>query len=322
MDYVILDLEWNQAADKSAEDGRIPFEIIEIGAVKTDSRGRVLDEFSTLIRPQVYPELFYRVEEVVRISPGELESRGKTFAQAMEEFVSWCKEDCMFCTWGSMDLTEFQKNIAYYNIKNPFPFPFYYYDIQKLYSIQYGDGKSRCSLETAIREMGLVLDQPFHRALSDAWYTALVMNCLRMQTLKKMVSVDYFRVPSTQSEEIYLVFDGYSKFVSKTYPSREEAMKARNVTSMVCYRCGHNVRRRLSWFTDQSRHYYALAYCPQHGWLKGKIRAKKVPGSDMIFMVKTLKLVNQEEAAKILVRHEQMRQKRREKRMIKAETEE
>lgn len=314
MNYILLDLEWNQAGDKSRENPEIPFEIIEIGAVKMDAKGRVLGEYSALIRPQVYPELFYRVREVVRISVEELEREGRPFCEVLGEFMAWCGEDFIFCTWGSMDLTEFQKNIVYYGIKNPFPFPLYYYDIQKLYSLQYGDGKSRSALDTAVHELDLELDAPFHRALSDAWYTGLVMQNLRMHNLRKMVSVDYFRVPAGHEEEIYLVFDGYSKFVSMAYPSREEAMKAHNVTSMVCYRCGRSVRRRLNWFSDQAKHYYGLAYCPVHGWLKGKIRVKHPVGSDKVFMVKTQKLVSQDEAAKILVRHEQLRQKRRENR--------
>ena len=39
MDYIILDLEWNQAADSRDERSRmLTFEIIEIGAVKMNSR--------------------------------------------------------------------------------------------------------------------------------------------------------------------------------------------------------------------------------------------------------------------------------------------
>ena len=35
MDYIVLDLEWNQSpAGKSGENRAIPFEIIEIGALK------------------------------------------------------------------------------------------------------------------------------------------------------------------------------------------------------------------------------------------------------------------------------------------------
>jgi hypothetical protein len=73
------------------------------------------------------------------------------------------------------------------------------------------------------------------------------------------------------------------------------------------------VRRRLNWFSDSSKHYHALAYCPKHGWLKGKIRAKKIIGGNQVFMVKTMKLIRPDEAADILCRHEELKNRRREK---------
>ena len=38
MDYIVLDLEWNQAPGKFDKDNMLPFEIVEIGAVKLNSR--------------------------------------------------------------------------------------------------------------------------------------------------------------------------------------------------------------------------------------------------------------------------------------------
>lgn len=41
MDYIVFDLEWNQCPyGKGQENERIPFEIIEIGAVKLNSENR------------------------------------------------------------------------------------------------------------------------------------------------------------------------------------------------------------------------------------------------------------------------------------------
>ena len=45
MNYIVLDFEWNQSPyGKEASVRRLPFEIIEIGAVKLDENGRVIDE--------------------------------------------------------------------------------------------------------------------------------------------------------------------------------------------------------------------------------------------------------------------------------------
>ena len=47
-------------------------------------------------------------------------------------------------------------------------------DVQKLFSLAFEDGKTRKSLEHAIDFLELEKDIPFHRALSDASYTARI----------------------------------------------------------------------------------------------------------------------------------------------------
>lgn len=309
MSDIVFDLEWNQAALKAEEDSGIPFEIIEIGAVKLDSDGRIADTFSRLIRPVVYPVLFYRVREVVGLTTKQLQSTGGDFREVIEEFIAWCGENPVFYTWGNMDLTELQRNIAYYQLESPFPFPLFYYDVQKLYGLQRLDRGDRIALELAVDREGLLTETAFHRAVYDAEYTARVLQLLDKEQWKSMVSVDYYRPPLCAKEELYLVFDGYAKFVSMPYPSTREAMEARNVSSTVCYKCGNNVVRRIPWFTDNNRNYYSLSLCPRHGWLRGKIRTKHY--GQEVFMVKTMKLVDEEGAQKIRLKYQRVKEKRK-----------
>ena len=52
MQYIVLDLEWNQSpTGKKNTVSEIPFEIIQIGAVKLDSNFNIIDEFNMNIRP-------------------------------------------------------------------------------------------------------------------------------------------------------------------------------------------------------------------------------------------------------------------------------
>ena len=67
------------------------------------------------------------------MDPERLKQSGLTFSQAAREFFNWCGKDCRFVTWGSMDLTELQRNMTYYQVESPFPRPLLYYDAQKLY---------------------------------------------------------------------------------------------------------------------------------------------------------------------------------------------
>ena len=58
MDYVIFDLEWNQCPyGKGKENPKLPFEIIEIGAVKMDGERNVVGTFHRIVKPVVYQHL-------------------------------------------------------------------------------------------------------------------------------------------------------------------------------------------------------------------------------------------------------------------------
>lgn len=51
MNYIILDLEWNQCpSGKKNENKDLKFEIIEIGAVKVDDNRQYVSEFSSYLR--------------------------------------------------------------------------------------------------------------------------------------------------------------------------------------------------------------------------------------------------------------------------------
>ena len=53
MNYIVFDLEWNQSpGGKKYSNSRLPFEIIEIGAVKMNEQREVMDVFQRLVKPQ------------------------------------------------------------------------------------------------------------------------------------------------------------------------------------------------------------------------------------------------------------------------------
>ena len=45
MHYIVFDLEWNQAEGRIGHEGGLPFEIVEIGAVKLNRRMQIVDRF-------------------------------------------------------------------------------------------------------------------------------------------------------------------------------------------------------------------------------------------------------------------------------------
>lgn len=81
----------------------------------------------------------------------------------------------MFGTWGPGDLTELQRNMKFYNLLSLIRGPIHFYDVQKLFAIQYETMKSRRALEYAADFLHLPKDEHFHQALSDAKYTADIL---------------------------------------------------------------------------------------------------------------------------------------------------
>ena len=126
MNYIVFDLEWNQCPKgKARENPRMPFEIIEIGAIKLDENRKEIGRFSEMVRPLVYPTLHYRTKEITSLDQNQLR-RSRTFCPVVRDFLKWCGDDCKFVTWGNLDLTELQQNMDYYRLANPFPKPLFY----------------------------------------------------------------------------------------------------------------------------------------------------------------------------------------------------
>lgn len=315
--YIVLDLEWNQSPN--GKDGSIvnfPFEIIEIGAVKLDHKYQEITEFHRLVRPKVYREIHYKISEVTHMDIQELEAQGQDFEAVIAEFIDWCGDNYIFCTWGSMDLTELQRNMVYYNIPIPFHKPLFYYDVQKLYSLLYGDGKLKPSLDLAVEDLCVDKDRPFHRALDDAHYTGRVMARIGIKKIMEYYSIDYYRLPESREEEIYLVFPEYSKYVSSTFDSKEEAIADKTVTDMVCYQCGRMLRKKIRWFSSNQKFYFALGWCPEHGYMKGKIRMKR-NDDGRVYVVKTLKLVGTDGAELVYEKQEEAKKRRNERNKLR-----
>ena len=304
MNYIVLDLEWNQSnTGLEKEIQKLPFEIIEIGAIHLNDVYVMEGQFSQLVKPQVYTKMHLITSKLIHLQMQELE-RGKPFPEVMERFIRWCDEDYMFCTWGDQDLRELQRNMKFHNVTPLSDGPIAFLDVQKLFSIAYEDGKSRKSLEYAIDFLGMEKDIPFHRAFSDAYYTAKILTKIGKdapEVLKK-VSYDVYHPPVSREREIKVQFDTYMKYISREFDSKSDAMADREVTSSKCYLCRRNLKKKLRWFTPNGRHYYCLAYCEKHGYLKGKIRIRKSE-EGRVYVVKTTKLITEQEATTLMERH-------------------
>lgn len=321
MNYIVIDLEWNQSPlGRGTEEKNLPFEIIEIGAVKLNSNREIVDEFRQLIKPQVYHEIHSKTKEIIQMDMEDL-NQGLSFDKVVTSFFEWCGTDYQFCTWGPMDLTELQRNLDYYHLSSYMNKPMKYYDIQKLFAINYEGEKNPRTLEYAINYLNIRSDEEFHKALFDAKYTVKVFQTLDMNIVNQYYSIDFYHNPKTKEEEILLVFDKYSKYISMEYEHKEDVLANKDVKDMVCYLCKKRAAKKIKWFSNNSKNYYCVAMCKEHGYLKGKIRIKKA-SSGKYFAVKTIKLISAESADIIRSKQEEINNKKKLKKLIKKRSQE
>ncbi len=306
MNYIVLDLEWNQGSSGPvSDDNDMPFEIIEIGAVKLNSDRVMIDEFSELIKPQVYKTMHYMTGKLIHIKMQELKFE-KPFEEVIDKFMKWCGEDYVFCTWGPLDLFELQRNMAHYNIPVLSDRPLAFFDVQKLFALEYDEDKKRRALENAIDFLNIEKDIPFHRAFSDAYYTAKVFSLIHRPETLIHYSYDLFTAPVDRDHEIHNFFGDYDKYISRTFATKEAMLADREVKNCTCYICRKASKRIVRTFTPNSKYYLAVTFCETHGFVKTKIRVRKT-SDDKYFCVKTKKIISEEDATEIKSRYEKFK---------------
>lgn len=291
--YIVFDLEWNQGEAPVTINGKtLSFEIVEIGAVKLNEKRVKIGEFTKLIKPKVHKQMHKITGKLIHLSMEDLEN-GVDFCDAAKEFLEWCGENPKFCSWGPLDLTEFQRNLDFFGMPLLSDRPLAFYDVQKLYSLEFDDGRTRKALSTAVEELGLNVDNPFHRALGDAEYTAKIFQKFGERVLER-ISFDTYVTPKTKKQEIKIVFDTYEKYISREFDTKEDILENMEIMSTKCYICHKNIRRKIKWFSPNGKHYYAVACCDKHGFMKAKVRIKKAENG-RLYVVKTCRFISPEE---------------------------
>lgn len=314
MNYIVMDLEWNQNPyGKGNCHTDLTFEIIEIGAVKvSEDRKEIIDSFQQVIKPRVFKKLHYKIQEITHFTEEEL-NNGKDFRKVIRDFLEWCGDDYIFCTWGSMDLTELQKNMKHYKLERILDFPLFYVDLQKMFSLRYDDGHMKRNLTSAVEYLNISEEHEFHRALGDAYYTAQILKDMDYETYKDRLSIDTFYPPRIKEEEIFVRFDEYTKLVTREFLSKDEMFEDKDVSQMLCNKCDKPLKTHIDWFSDCGKTYFCLGECKDHGYVRGKIRIKKYE-EDSFYAIKIMKSTDEAGAGSIYEKQETIREKRRERR--------
>lgn len=172
MQYVIMDLEWNNAYSKK-KSGYIN-EIIEIGAVKINEEFDTVDTFSCIIRSQIGRKLRGSVKRLTNLTNDDI-STGVPFSKAFSEFKKWIgTEKTVIMSWGDGDIRTLIENYNYFCGIMTVPFLKYYCDLQRYYQkVKKRRADQQAGLLTAAQEIGVDPElYTHHRALGDSQLTA------------------------------------------------------------------------------------------------------------------------------------------------------
>lgn len=305
MDYIVFDLEWNQSASgKRNTNKKIPFEIIEIGAVKLNSEMQEIGRFNELVRPKVYKNINRITGNIVHLDMKQLE-KARPFQDVMNDFLQFCGEDFLFCTWGNLDLIELQRNMRFHKMEPLSLEPIKFLDVQKIFALQFEGKKFQHALEYAVDICKIKKDIAFHRALADAYYTARVLAFLEPE-YRKRYSFDTYVLPKGKKQEIRVLFDDYYKYISREFENKTKALSDREVLYSGCYLCKRRVSRKIRWFSPNNKHYYCVSYCTKHGFIKGKIRLRKTEDGK-VYVVKTMKQISEAQMLEIREKSEKIK---------------
>ena len=300
MNYIVLDMEWNQPwpgspSAKKVLPVAIRGEIIQIGAVRVTEDQRVCDEFQVLIKPKYYRHLNRRVSKLTGIKEPRLREEGVPFPEAMELFRAWCGENVVFLTWGFDDIGILRENLQLFNI--PTGWTDRWYNAQMIFNAQTDGSTAQKALKTAMEMFGIEATRPAHDALGDAYHTALI--CARLDLEKGCREYDAALKSHENGFHGAELPGCIARQVYHDYSDKRSALSAMSGEENLCPVCqGRMLGSR--WFAQPGHRYMDLATCPEHG--KFLIRVRLSEQEDGLVRVSRLTYEATSEAAEAYAR--------------------
>ena len=266
MQYIVLDLEWNQPwpgspSSKKVLPSPIRGEIIQIGAVRLSEDQTVLDEFTQLIMPKYYRKLNRRVSSLTGIKEARLKEEGVSFPEAVERFAAWCGEDAVFLTWGFDDIMILRENLALHSLKQDWTER--WYNAQMMFNAQTDGSSNQKALKTAMEIFQIEATRPAHDALGDAYHTALVCAKLNLKA-----GMDGYRDALREHEDGLngaLLPGCLERKVYHGIADKRAALKKMETEESLCPTCGKQMQMKSKWYTQPGHRLSAMCACSEHG---------------------------------------------------------
>ena len=280
MNYVVVDLEWNQAmSSKSSVFNKLPIhlsgEIIEIGAVRLNEDMTPGEEFTIDVKPVYFKRMHYKVKKITRFDKERL-SNGVSFPEALERFREWCGEDVTFITWGCDDQRVMEQNIIIHDLD--WDWISGWINLQLIYNLQTGGDKNQKSLASAMEHFEIEQTRVAHDALGDAYNTAVVASKLDMEEGLAMYSdaarILASRMPNYKPPVEHDGPEALSHEVYDDFESKAAAFASKDVVSVPCPDCGADMSC-VKWINQGDQRYMNIYTCEEHGSFLVRIKFRK-----------------------------------------------
>ena len=277
MNYIVLDMEWNQPWPGSPSARKvlpvqIRGEIIQIGAVRVTEDQQVTDEFQIMVKPKYYRHLNRRVSKLTGIKETRLKEEGVPFAYAMEQFRAWCGEDIVFLTWGFDDIGILRENLQLHGL--PTDWTGRWYNAQMMFNAQTDGSSAQKALKTAMEIFGIEATRPAHDALGDAYHTALI--CARLDLKKGALEYDEALKSHENGFHGAELPGCICRQVFYDFSDKRAALSAMSGEENKCPTCGGKMLGSR-WFAQPGHRYMDLATCPEHGKFLIRVRLSEQP---------------------------------------------
>ncbi len=266
MNYIVLDLEWNQALRRESiirEPVPLHGEIIQIGAVKLDEKFNIKDSFKIIIKPKYYRILHKHIQKLTGITQYQLE-RGADFSDAIKQFRRFCGRHCVWMIWGTDDIAIFRDNLIINGVGTEW-LP-KYYNLVVMFNDQVSGETRQWALEDAMTAMMIESDLSAHDALNDAQNTAKIAQKLDIRAGMAAYEENSVRMQYSVAHAQTTHFTGFE--------SAELALSDRDCLRCVCPICAKKLPAG-KWTGNIYTRMVSVIVCPIHGSFKVSVQAKR-----------------------------------------------
>lgn len=316
MNYIVLDLEWNQPISKDSPDYQkygnyLTSEIIQFGAVKLDSSKGIIDSFQSVVLPKCYRKLHHHVKRLTSLTQRDVDS-GLPFPVIVNRFRKWCGEegDYVFLTWGYDDIPALGSNLTFYNMETKWLNP--WYNLQVIFNDQEGQDANQKGLASVIEYYHLQQDDQFHDALNDARYTAMIAARLDLEEGMKR----YQELVNPLILNVKGVEPPLEIMRAQEIPNKKAVFAVKEFAEFQCPLCGKVLVKGIQWVRQSGDKHIYMVQCPEHGRFLLRLRILKGGGETFMGM-RTVEKADEQIAeayrikeAKELERAEQQRLKK------------